>query len=189
MPEISLNILDVAQNSVKAKAARIEISVRVFTKEDRLVVEIRDNGSGMDETTLANVTDPFFTTRKTRKVGLGVSFFKLAAETTGGSFTIGSEPGTGTDVCATFVLSSFNRMPLGSMTDTMVSLITMNPDRDFCYRYEINGEGFTLDTAEMREILGEVPLNTPEVASYIRDFLDENTASTNLVLAGTEIII
>ncbi|MFT3951886.1 MAG: ATP-binding protein [Oscillospiraceae bacterium] len=179
MTEISLNILDVAQNSVKAQAKLIEISVEADFSADRLTVKITDDGCGMDAQTVANVIDPFFTTRTTRKVGLGVPFFKLAAEAAGGRFSITSEPGKGTDVTAEFQLSHIDRMPLGNMPDTIHMLITLNTHIDFVYRYIIDGEGFTLDTREMREILGDAPLDEPEVSEYIRDFLRENTAQTD----------
>lgn len=105
MPEISLNVLDVAQNSVRAGASLISISVRADTNQDTLTIVIEDNGCGMTKEQAARVIDPFFTTRTTRKVGLGVPFFKLAAESTGGSFSIRSEPGVGTVVTAVFILS------------------------------------------------------------------------------------
>ena len=179
MTELSLNVLDVAQNSVKAKASLIEIGVLIDSTSDRLTVTIKDNGCGMNEETLKKVTDPFFTTRTTRKVGLGVSFFKLAAEITGGSFDITSAVGTGTEVKAVFVLSSIDRMPLGDMPSTIETLVVYNTDIDFIYTYGVDEENFVLSTAEMKEVLGGIPLNNPEVASYIRDFLRENTDAVN----------
>jgi anti-sigma regulatory factor (Ser/Thr protein kinase) len=174
MTEISLNILDVAQNSVRANASLIKISVKADEKEDLLEVIISDNGCGMSEEQLKNVTDPFFTTRTTRKVGLGIPFFKLAAESTGGSFDIKSELGEGTTVKAVFGLSHIDRMPLGDMTSTIHTIITMNPTLDFVYEYQVNENKFSLDTREFREILGNVPLNSPEVSEYIKEYLREN---------------
>lgn len=174
MTEISLNILDVAQNSVTAKASLTRISVRADTYKDILEVIIDDNGCGMTEDQLNNVEDPFFTTRTTRKVGLGIPFFKLAAESTGGSFNITSEVGKGTTVTAIFGLSHIDRMPLGDMTSTIHTIITMNPSLDFVYEYQIDDRKFSLDTREFREILGDVPFNSPEVSEYIKDYLKEN---------------
>lgn len=111
MPEISMNILDVAQNSVRAGARLIGITVAVDEKADTLTVVIEDDGCGMSETQVRQVTDPFFTTRTTRKVGLGVPFFKLAAEASGGSFFITSEEGKGTKVTAVFGYRHIDRMP------------------------------------------------------------------------------
>lgn len=174
MTEISLNILDVAQNSVRANASLTRISVKADTKQDFLEVIIEDNGCGMNDKQLENVEDPFFTTRTTRKVGLGIPFFKLAAESTGGSFNIASQIGKGTTVTAVFGLSHIDRMPLGDMTSTIHTIITMNPTLDFVYEYQIDGRKFTLDTREFREILGDVPFNSPDVSEYIKEFLKEN---------------
>ena len=119
MTEISLNILDVAQNSISAGAKLIEISVVADIKSDTLTVVIKDNGCGMDEEKLKKVIDPFFTTRTTRKVGLGIPFYKLAAENTGGTFNITSQLGLGTTVTAVFGLSHIDRMPLGDINFTI----------------------------------------------------------------------
>ena len=174
MTEISLNILDVAQNSVRAEASLTRISVKADTYKDTLEVIIEDNGCGMTEEQLKNVEDPFFTTRTTRKVGLGIPFFKHAAESTGGSFEIASQVGKGTTVTAVFGLSHIDRMPLGDMTSTIHTIITMNPSLDFVYEYQIDDRKFSLDTREFREILGDVPFNSPEVSEYIKDYLKEN---------------
>ena len=115
MPEISLNVLDVAENSVRAKASHVLIDVSASTAEDRLTIVIEDDGCGMTEEQVNRVIDPFFTTRTTRRVGLGVPFYKMAAELSGGSFSIKSQPGVGTTTTAVFVLSSVDRMPLGDM--------------------------------------------------------------------------
>ena len=179
MTELSLNVLDIAQNSVKAKASLIEISVDISTAENKLVIIIKDNGCGMDEETVKRVIDPFYTTRTTRKVGLGVPFFKMSAEMTGGSFNISSEKGKGTEVTAEYVLDSIDRMPLGDMPSTIETLVLYNTDIDFIYRYEVDGEGFELNTVQMKDILGGVPLDTPDVAEYIKEFLRENTETVN----------
>lgn len=175
MPELSLNILDVTQNSVTAGASLIQISVTGDSASDRLTVQISDNGCGMTEEQVRNVTDPFFTSRKTRKVGLGIPFFKMAAELTGGSFQIESQVGVGTVTTAVFGLSSIDRMPLGNMADTMSVLIGPNPDIDFVLTMELDGRGFIMDTRSFREILGpEIPLSEPQVLSYIEGYINEN---------------
>ncbi len=179
MTEISLNILDVAENSTRAKASLVQISVDADTASDRLTVIIEDDGCGMTEEQVAKVIDPFFTSRTTRKVGLGVPFFKYAAESTGGSFEIRSEPGVGTVVTAVFVLSHIDRMPLGDITSTIHTLVVYHPDTDFLYRYSYNGHSFTLDTREFRQILGDVPFDTPEISEYIREYLTENKQETD----------
>lgn len=179
MTEIALNVLDVAQNSVRAGADLIVISVKADTKRDRMVILIEDNGCGMTPEQIKNVEDPFFTTRTTRKVGLGVPFYKYAALATGGDFEIRSEIGKGTAVRAEFVLSHVDRMPLGDMCATMHMLITFNTDIDFLYTYTVDEQTFTLDTREFKEILEGVPLDAPEVSSYIEEFLKENTQQVN----------
>ncbi|MEF9945371.1 MAG: ATP-binding protein [Lachnospiraceae bacterium] len=179
MPEIALNILDVAENSVRADASLVEITVAVQTKEDTLTVMIKDNGCGMSETQVEKVMDPFFTTRKTRKVGLGVPFFKQAAECTGGSFTITSQEGTGTVVTAIFGLSHIDRMPLGDMNATIHTLVVFNQSIDFIYTYCYDDKSFVLDTRELKEILGDVSFQTAEVSGFIKEYLSENEADTD----------
>lgn len=178
MPEISLNILDVAENSTSAGASLVTLTVDVQTERDTLTVSIEDDGRGMTPEQVAKVTDPFFTTRTTRKVGLGVPFFKQAAESTGGSFSIDSTVGLGTRVCAVFTLSHIDRMPLGDINGTIQTLVTMHPECDFLYTFRFNQKQFVLDTREFREILGDVPFSEPEVALYIKEYLQENFDET-----------
>ncbi|MCR5323911.1 MAG: ATP-binding protein [Lachnospiraceae bacterium] len=175
MPEISLNILDVAENSVKAGAKLVELTVEADFPENKLTVIISDDGCGMTKEQVEAVIDPFYTTRTTRKVGLGVPFFKLAAESSGGSFDIRSEKDKGTVVTAVFMLDSIDRMPLGDMVSTVHTLVTMHENMDFVYRYRVDEREFTLDTREFREILGDVSFTEPDVSNYIRDYLRENT--------------
>lgn len=150
------------------------ITVEADFTLDRLTVSIKDDGCGMTPEQVNNVTDPFFTSRTTRKVGLGVPFFKYAAESTGGSFTIESRPGEGTEVTAVFVLSHIDRMPLGDMNATIHTLIVYHPNTDFLYTYQYNDQAFTLDTRQFREILGDIPFDSPEISAYIMDYLTEN---------------
>ncbi|MCM1053942.1 MAG: ATP-binding protein [Bacteroides sp.] len=179
MTELSLNVLDVVQNSIRAKASLTVISVEIHTDENSLVITIEDNGAGMDKETLSRAADPFFTTRSTRKTGLGLPFFKMSAESTGGSFAIASEKGKGTRVTARYVLDSADRMPLGDMPSVMEALALCNTDIDFVYNYSVDGEGFTFDTVKIKEILEGVPLTAPEVKKFIREFLRENTDEIN----------
>lgn len=179
MPEISLNILDVAENSTRAGASLVQITVDVQPEADKLTVIIADDGCGMTKEQVERVTDPFYTSRTTRKVGLGVPFFKLAAESTGGSFSIESEPQKGTTVTAVFTLNHIDRMPLGDMTATIHTLIQGHPDTDFLYVYRCEAKEFSLDTREMRAILGDVPFDAPEISNYIRDYLTENKLETD----------
>jgi anti-sigma regulatory factor (Ser/Thr protein kinase) len=179
MTEISLNVLDIANNSIRAEASLIEIIIQIQRDLDRLTITIADNGCGMTKEQIRKVEDPFFTTRTTRKVGLGIPFFKMAAESTGGSFRIVSEPGAGTKVTAVFGLSHIDRMPLGDMNSTVHTLITLNTQIDFLYRYCFDDKEFALDTREFRRILDGVPLNSPEVSAYIKEYLQENQNETD----------
>ena len=176
MRELSLNILDIAQNSISAGASLITIEVSEDTKEHLLSLTVSDNGCGMDEETLRNVCDPFFSTRTTRKVGMGIPLFRLAAEQTGGSFEITSEKGVGTSTKAVFHSDSIDFTPLGDITSTVTVLVSMNTDRDFIYRRKVDGEEFVLDTREIKNILEGVPLDNPEVVQWMKEYIDENTA-------------
>ncbi len=179
MTEISLNILDVAENSTKAGATLVTITVDADFGADELTVIIEDNGCGMTPEQVERVTDPFFTSRTTRKVGLGVPFFRYAAESTGGSFHIESEPGAGTTVTAHFILSHIDRMPLGDINSTIHTLVVYHPQTDFVYHYCYNGKSFTMDTREFKEVLGDIPFSEPEISDYIMEYLTENKLETD----------
>lgn len=177
MPEISLNILDVAQNSVTAGATITTIDITVDTTKDLLSVSISDDGCGMSEETVKQVSDPFYTTRTTRKVGLGIPFLKMAAEITGGSFSIKSSQAPedhGTTTTAHFIYSSIDRMPLGDIAGTMTSLIGPNPELEFVLNFTCGDKSFVMDTRQFKEILGDIPLSEPQVLSYIQDYIEEN---------------
>lgn len=174
MQELSLNVLDIAQNSIKAGAKLIEITVSESVKANQMTIEIKDDGSGMSAQQVESVTNPFFTTRTTRKVGLGVPLFKMAAEMTGGAFEINSVLGKGTSVFATFVYDSIDRMPLGSMADTVVSLVQCNPSIDFVYKHSFETKSFVMDTREFKQILGDVQMNDLSVLTFVKEFIVEN---------------
>lgn len=175
MRELSLNVMDVAQNSVRAEASLIKITVEESDKNDFLKISIEDNGCGMTEEQVQQVIDPFFTTRKTRKVGLGVPLFKLSAEQTGGSFDIKSKLGVGTTTKAEYVKSHVDMTPLGDINSTVEILIRCNPDIDFVFTHSTDTGSFTLDTRELREILQGVSLDNPDVIEWINAFLEEQT--------------
>lgn len=181
MRELSLNVMDIAQNSISAGASLIMVRVEEDEGLDELLISIADNGRGMTPEQVEHVTDPFFTTRTTRSVGLGVPLFKMEAEMTGGRFSIESTLGVGTATTAVFKPSSVDMIPLGDINGTINMLVMMNPDLDFLYtrRYTPMGgkqRELVLDTRELRGVLGEdVPLNLPEVTQWVKEFLEENT--------------
>jgi nitrogen fixation/metabolism regulation signal transduction histidine kinase len=177
MKELSLNILDIAENSVKANATLVEIIVRETT--DELTIIIKDDGFGMSKDTVEAVTNPFYTTRTTRKVGLGIPLLKLSAEQTGGYLEIVSKVSYpedlshGTTVTAHFIKSHIDFTPLGDVTATVITLIQGHPDTDFYFKHEVADEEVTLDTRALREILADIPLNTYEVIKWIEENLTE----------------
>ena len=180
MKEISLNILDITENSVKAGATLTEIYVD--EEGDKLTLTIKDDGCGMNEETVKSVTDPFYTTRKTRKVGLGIPLLKLACEQTGGSLSITSsvdEDTHGTTVTAVFFKNHIDFTPLGDVISSIVTLIQGHPDTDFLFRHSTEGGAVELDTREIRAVLEGVPLDTYEVILWIRDNLGEQYAEIN----------
>ena len=178
MRELSLNVMDIVQNSVRAGASRITVQVAESEKHDTLTIAITDNGCGMSAEQVKNVIDPFFTTRTTRKVGLGVPLFKMEAEMTGGSFRIDSEEGKGTTVTAVFRPSHVDMIPLGDIASVIHLLITCNPEIDFLFIHRTEtADGkekeITLDTRELRKQLEDVSFAEPEVSSWIREYLAE----------------
>lgn len=156
MEDLSLHILDIVENSIRAKASRIEIKVVEDTAKDLLTIEIEDNGQGIDAETVKKVLNPFFTTKRTRKVGLGLSLLSQAARESGGDVEIESKVGRGTRVKATFGYSHIDRKPLGNMEATLTTLIVGNPEVDFIYEHKRGELEYRLDTKEIRaSIKGE----------------------------------
>ncbi len=180
MKELSLNILDVAKNSTAAGASRVAIALEL-SDEGILTLSITDNGCGMSEETLSGVTNPFYTTRKTRKVGMGLPLLKMAAEQTGGELCIASctkEGESGTSLCATFDTKSIDCMPLGDIVSTVCILIAGSPDVDFVFTDKRPDGEVSLDTAQIREVLGEgISLAEPEIQQWIREYLEEQYLS------------
>ena len=146
-----MHILDIVENSIKACAKKIEIKITEEKKKDLLTIEIIDDGKGMDEETLKNVLDPFFTTRNTRKVGLGLPLLAQSAEESGGTIKIASKPGQGTKVKATFGYSHIDRKPLGDVYESLKVLIAANPDINFVYEYQKDEVNYHLDTKGIKK--------------------------------------
>jgi hypothetical protein len=180
MQDLSLHILDVAENGVRAGASIIGIAISEESETDRLNIEIEDNGRGMEPEFLAKVLDPFVTTRTTRRVGLGLSLLQQSAQEADGDLAIESAPGQGTWVHVAMSLGHIDRKPLGDMAETMITLIQGNPDVDFVYRHTRDGKEYVLDTREIRAELEEIPLNNPEVVHLIRDNLREGLTSLKM---------
>ena len=174
--DLSLHILDIVENSLAAGARRVEIRIAEDLQEDRLTIEIMDDGCGMDETMVKQALDPFFTTKTTRRVGLGLPLLTEACRICNGELCLQSCPGQGTTVKATFQHSHIDRKPLGQMGDTLITLIVGHPEVDLLYEHRKDGKIFSLDTREIKSDLGDIPLNAPQVVSALR----------TLILSGLE---
>ena len=149
MEDLSLHILDVAENSISGSAKRIEIRIDEDREKDVLTIEINDDGKGMDEQMLQKALDPFFTTRTTRRVGLGLPLLAQAARETNGKIELDSKPGQGTTVKATFCYSHPDRKPMGDITETIRTLVMGHPEIDFLYEHKKNGSVYRFDTREI----------------------------------------
>ena len=178
MKELSLNILDIAENSVKANATLTQIILK--EDADTITISIIDDGKGMSEEILRGVVDPFYTTRTTRKVGLGLPLLKMAAEQTGGEMKISSKQATdeskehGTSVTATFNKNHLDFTPLGDVASTIVTLIQGHPDTDFYFEHTYLQNSVNFDSREVRQVLGpEIPLNEYEILEWISNTLEE----------------
>ena len=179
MLELALHVLDIAENSSRAQASLIEITIAEDLERDIFSLEIKDNGQGMDAQAMEKALDPFYTTKKVRRIGLGLPMLKQAANTAQGRFSLQSEVGKGTVVHAEFKHSHIDRQPLGDIAGVITMLILGNPDIDIIYTHRKNGNTYILDTRELREGLGDVPLNNMEVLNLIRDNIREGLEELN----------
>ena len=167
MEDLALHILDIAQNSLEAGAGEIEIEILENLREDRLTIKVRDNGRGMDPETAAKVTDPFFTTRTTRKVGLGLPLMAAASKAAGGALTVESRLGKGTTIVATFRHGHIDRAPLGDIEGTLMILLAGQPDKDIFFRHQIDDRVFELDSRDFRA--ADIDLASPMGLSILRE--------------------
>jgi hypothetical protein len=165
--ELSLHILDIAENGITAGADCIHIMVDEAPTTDLLTIKITDNGQGMPAAKIEKLSDPFVTSRTSRRVGLGLSLLAAAAERCDGELTVETEPGAGTEVGVTFRHSHIDRAPVGDMAATITTLIMGNPQIDFVYTHIINGEEFTLDTRELKAEMGNHSLTNPVVIHHL----------------------
>ncbi|NLX69551.1 MAG: ATP-binding protein [Clostridiales bacterium] len=181
MEDLSLYILDIVQNSINASASLIEIHVQEDIENNKLILSIIDNGKGMAPQTVGKATDPFYTTRTTRKVGLGLSLLDAAAKASGGGVTVSSELGAGTGVRAEFEYNNIDRPPLGKIDDTITVLVACNPSIDFIYTHTTPKGSFTFDTREVRQKIGDLPIDYPDVINWIGGYIREGL---NVICGG-----
>jgi len=184
MRELSLHVLDLLQNSLEAGATRLDVSIEEDLSADRLTIEVRDNGRGMTPEAARQALSPFFTTRTTRHVGLGLPLLAAAAERCGGELVLDSQPGSGTVVRAAFGHSHIDRAPLGNMAGTLLAFLLGGDGRPLrlCYRHRVGDEAFEFDSAAIEAEVGGLPLSYPPLRDWLHDFIAEGEAG--LAAAG-----
>ena len=173
MEDLSLHILDVAENSINAEALKIEIRILDQKANDLLILEIIDDGKGMDAETVKKALDPFFSTKTTRRFGLGLPLLAEAARTANGDFSIESRPGKGTRIKATFQTSHIDMKPLGDIALTLVTLILGHPEVEILFSHHIDQAQYILDTTEIKSHLNGLSIASPEVIRFIRQHIKE----------------
>ncbi|MBN1657799.1 MAG: ATP-binding protein [Anaerolineae bacterium] len=176
MRELSLHILDLLQNAVEAGATEVGVRVEEDLVGDRLIITVEDDGRGMDADTARRAQDPFFTTRTTRHVGLGLPLFAAAAHRCDGSLEIESQPGRGTRVVAVFRHSHVDRAPLGDMPGTLLAFLLGSKSTRLCYRHSVGAETFEFDSEAVRAEVGEVPFSYPPLRAWLHDTMTEEEA-------------
>jgi anti-sigma regulatory factor (Ser/Thr protein kinase) len=173
MRDLSMHVLDIVQNSIKANAELITVT---FTRDenDVLTFTVEDDGCGMSAEFLAKVTDPFTTTRTTRKVGLGIPMLKQSSEMAGGTFHLESEVGKGTIISASFDLKNIDCIPMGEMCDSLLTLVILNPDRpEFVFKATSPTSEAYFDTRMVREAVGGISLNESDISAWMKESIDE----------------
>lgn len=180
MRELSLHILDILHNSLSAKATKIELFIEESSKKDIYSITIKDNGKGIPKEMLETVTDAYTTSRKSRKVGLGIPLFKMNAEISGGSLTINSEEGVGTELTAIFGFSNIDRLPLGDIEGCIVPFAASNKNLHFIYKHTTEKGDFTFDTKEIIQALDGMPLNNPKIILFLKEMVKENLSDIEI---------
>jgi hypothetical protein len=189
MREIALHLLDIAENSVAAQSHNISIEVDENLRIDQLTVSVTDDGRGMDEKTAQQVLDPFYTTRTTRKVGLGIPLLKLAAEMAGGGLSLVTESGKGAKIEATFRHSHIDRMPLGDLSVTFLTLLVSYPHIHWVFNYRVTdhdgrSEKFNFDDVEIKAILGDMSMTEPDILKFVRGMFEEGIQTLALQMTN-----
>jgi anti-sigma regulatory factor (Ser/Thr protein kinase) len=174
--ELSLHILDLLQNSVKANATHVQVAITEDLQQNMFSIVIADNGQGINNDLLATVTNPFTTTRTTRRVGLGLSLLKAAAERCNGSLTVQSEAQKGTTVTTIFEHNHIDRAPLGDIVATLMTFLIGNPQVDLRYHHRVDGNDFEFETETVKQELGDLPLTEPSVVNFLTEYLQTHIA-------------
>lgn len=174
MNDLSMHILDIVQNSISAGATLVTLTVDESPAEDLLTIAVGDNGRGMTPEQVSRLSDPFFTSRTTRKVGMGIPLLMDSARQSGGDVRIESEPGKGTEVTAVFGYSNIDRPPLGDVANALMLLVSSNPALDFLFTYRYNGDEYLFDTVDVREILGDDALKDLTIIRNLEEMIKDN---------------
>lgn len=174
MNDLSMHILDIVQNSISAGATRVTLTVDEAPGADLLTIVIGDNGKGMTSEQVSRLSDPFFTSRTTRKVGMGIPLLMDSARQSGGDVRIESEPGKGTEVTAVFGYSNIDRPLLGDVANALMLLVSSNPALDFLFTYRYNGDEYLFDTVDVREILGDDALKDLTIIRNLEEMIKDN---------------
>lgn len=184
-----MHLLDIAENSISANSKSIKIVVTENSIADLLQMKIIDDGKGMSPEFLAQVIDPFTTTRTTRRVGLGIPLLKEAAEACNGYLSIDSTQGKGTSVTVQFQRSHIDRMPLGDLVGTILHLFIGNPHIHWVFQYQFNDAVFAFDDAPIKQELGDIPLSEPDILKFVRETLENGIKEVNPDYAPDEITL
>jgi signal transduction histidine kinase len=171
MLDLSSHILDIAENSVRAGATKVEIIIREDSGNNLLTIEVNDNGKGMTKEETQKAHDPFYTTKTVRRVGLGIPLLAEATQRANGFIKLSSKQGRGTKLKAVFQLDHLDRQPLGNITSTIINLIAGNSSVDFIYKHRHNDRRFSMDTRNIRKEIGDLPINHSEILRYIRNVI------------------
>ena len=177
MRELALHILDLVQNAIEAQASRVELCINEDCAKDVLTIRVLDNGRGMSEEMVKTALDPFVTTRLTRRIGLGLALLDMSTSRSGGYMEIESELGRGTKITASYQYSHFDRPPLGNMAATIQTLITLNPQLDFCYHHTVMKRAFFVETRELAAAIGDIPFTQPEIIEWLKEYLAAGIAN------------
>lgn len=171
MQDIAMSLLDIVQNSLRAKALHVYISIKDSVQDNIISIEVKDDGIGMDETTLKKVTNPFYTSRTTRDVGLGVPLFQASVEATGGKFLIESTKNKGTKIVGEYIKNHIDTPPMGDLVSTMITFIQYDEHIDYVFFYQCDTFEFYLDTSEIKKILDGVPINEPDILVWLKEYI------------------
>lgn len=174
MQDLAMHILDIAYNSIRAQASEITVTYRDSTIANKITITIQDNGCGLSELQIQQVTNPFYTTRTTRRVGMGVALFQGLAQQCDGQFSLTSQVNLGTTIQVSVRKDHWDTPPQGDLAQTMQTLIQADPTIHFQFNMVLDTKTFTFDTKEIQAILtDEVSLSEPTILLWIQEYIHQ----------------